>query len=58
MLLALRSEGAATITKTGLAITLLRSGKLNPLHIFGEKEIEGHKDLVKMIKAAQAANKE
>lgn len=58
VLLALRSEGAATITKTGLAITLWRSGKLNPLHIFGEKEIEGHKDLVKMIKAAQAANKE
>lgn len=57
MLLALRSEGAATITKTGLAITLWRSGKLNPLHIFSEKEIEGHKDLVKMIKAAQAANK-
>lgn len=28
---------------------------MNPMHVFGEGEIEGYKDLVKMIKAAQEA---
>lgn len=33
----------------------MRAGKMNPIHVFGEDEIEGHKYLVKMIKAAQEA---
>lgn len=41
--------------KTDIAFKLMRAGKMNPMHVFGEDEIEGHKDLVKMIKAAQEA---
>ncbi|NHH15266.1 succinate dehydrogenase/fumarate reductase iron-sulfur subunit, partial [Campylobacter jejuni] len=54
--LALRSEGAiGSMGKTDIAFKLMRAGKMNPMHVFGEDEIEGHKDLVKMIKAAQEA---
>lgn len=54
--LALRSEGViGSVGKTDIAFNLMLAGKMNPLHIFGEEEIEGHEDLVKMIKAAQAA---
>lgn len=57
--LAIRSEGIiGSVGKTDIAFNLMTAGKMNPLHIFGEDEIEGHADLVKMIKAAQAANKE
>lgn len=56
--LALRTEGISTALRAGTAVTLMGAGKMNPLEIFGGHEIEGHKDLVKMIKAAQAANKE
>jgi len=56
--LALRTEGVSTALRAGTAITLMRAGKMNPLEIFGGHEIEGHKDLVKMIEAAKAANKE
>ncbi len=56
--LALRTEGVSTVARTGMAITLMRAGKMNPLEIFGGHTIEGHKDLVKMIKAAKAATKE
>lgn len=56
--LALRTEGVSTVARTGMAITLMRAGKMNPLEIFGGHTIEGHKDLVKMIEAAKAANKE
>ena len=54
--LALRSEGViGSMGKTDIAFKLMRAGKMNPMHVFGEDEIEGHKDLVKMIKAAQEA---
>ncbi|EOI0500516.1 (2Fe-2S)-binding protein, partial [Campylobacter jejuni] len=54
--LALRSEGViGSMGKTDIAFKLMRAGKMNPMHVFGENEIEGHKDLVKMIKAAQEA---
>nr|WP_317403804.1 8-methylmenaquinol:fumarate reductase iron-sulfur subunit [uncultured Helicobacter sp.] len=57
--LALRSEGViGSVGKTDIAFNLMMAGKMNPLHIFGEESIEGHKDLVKMIKAAKAASKE
>ena len=56
--LALRTEGVSTALRAGTAITLMRAGKMNPLEIFGGHEIEGHKDLVKMIEAAKAAHKE
>lgn len=57
--LALRTEGVVGNTmKLDIAYNLMKAGKMNPLHIFGDEEIDGHKDLVKMIKAAQAANKE
>lgn len=57
--LALRSEGVlANTTKIDIAYNLMKAGKMNPLHIFGDEEIEGHEDLVKMIEAARAANKE
>ena len=56
--LALRTEGVSTVARTGMAITLMRAGKMNPLEIFGGHTIEGHKDLVKMIEAAKAATKE
>lgn len=56
--LALRTEGVSTVARTGMAVTLMRAGKMNPLEIFGGHTIEGHKDLVKMIKAAKAATKE
>lgn len=58
--LAIRSEGMiGTMGKTDIALDLMAKGKMNPFHIFGESKIEGHDDLVKMIKAAQAAsNKE
>lgn len=58
--LAIRSEGLiGSMGKTDIAINLMSAGKMNPMHVFGEDEIEGHEDLVKMIKAAQAAaNKE
>ncbi|MDO5045720.1 8-methylmenaquinol:fumarate reductase iron-sulfur subunit [Campylobacter sp.] len=58
ILLALRSEGVATVGKTDIALKLMGAGKMNPMHIFGEDEIQGHKELVEMIKAAQAASKE
>ncbi|HEF2333002.1 TPA: succinate dehydrogenase/fumarate reductase iron-sulfur subunit [Campylobacter jejuni] len=54
--LALRSEGViGSMGKTDIAFKLMRAGKMNPMHVFGEGEIEEHKDLVKMIKAAQEA---
>ena len=56
--LALRTEGVSTALRAGTAVTLMRAGKMNPLEVFGGHEIEGHKELVKMVKAAQAANKE
>lgn len=57
--LALRSEGVlANVTKMDIAFNLMKAGKMNPLHIFGERKIEGHEDLMKMIEAARAANKE
>lgn len=56
--LALRTEGVSTALRAGTAITLMGAGKMNPLEIFGGHTIEGHKDLVKMIEAAHAANKE
>lgn len=57
--LAIRSEGIiGSMGKTDIAWSLMRAGKMNPLHIFGEDEIDGHADLVKMIKAAKAENKE
>ena len=56
--LALRTEGVSTVARTGMAFTLMRAGKMNPLEIFGGHTIEGHKDLVKMIEAAKAATKE
>ena len=55
ILLALRSEGAMAVSKTDIALKLMGAGKMNPLHIFGEEDIEGHKELVEMIKAARAA---
>lgn len=57
--LALRSEGVlANTTKMDIAFNLTKAGKMNPLHIFGDDKIEGHEDLMKMIEAARAANKE
>ena len=56
--LAFRTEGLGTMARIGTAVTLMRAGKMNPLEIFGGHEIEGHKDLVKMIEAAKAAHKE
>lgn len=54
--LALRSEGViGSMDKTDIAFKLMRAGKMNPMYVFGEDEIEGHKDLVKIIKAAQEA---
>lgn len=56
--LALRTEGISTVARAGMAITLLRQGKMNPLEAFGESPVEGHAALVKMIEAAHAAAKE
>ena len=56
--LALRTEGVSTIARAGMAITLLRQGKMNPLEAFGSETIEGHDALVKMIEAAHTAAKE
>ncbi|SDF35143.1 succinate dehydrogenase/fumarate reductase iron-sulfur subunit [Desulfovibrio legallii] len=56
--LALRTEGVGTIARAGMAVTLLRQGKMNPLEAFGGETIEGHDALVKMIAAAHAAAKE
>lgn len=56
--LALRTEGVSTLARAGMAVTLLRQGKMNPLDIFGEETIQGHDDLVRMIAAARAAEKE
>ena len=56
--LALRTEGISTVTRAGMAITLMRQGKMNPLEAFGEDPVEGHAALVKMIEAAHAAAKE
>nr|WP_251830912.1 hypothetical protein [Campylobacter jejuni] len=54
--LPLRSEGViGSMGKTDIAFKLMRTGKMNPMHVFGEDEIEGYKDLVKMIKVAQEA---
>lgn len=54
--LALRSEGViGSMGKIDIAFKLMHAGKMNPIHVFGEDEIEGHKDLVKMIKVAQEA---
>lgn len=56
--LSLRSDGVfGSVGKTDIAIKLMSAGKMNLGHIFGEDEIEGHADLVKMVKAAQAAEK-
>ena len=43
------------VSKTDIALKLMGAGKMNPLHIFGEEDIEGHKELIEMIKAARAA---
>ena len=43
------------VSKTDIALKLMGAGKMIPLHILGEEDIEGHKDLVEMIKAARAA---
>ena len=58
--LALRSEGVIkNMGKLDIAANLMLAGKMNPLHVFGEEDIEGHDDLVKMINAARkAASKE
>lgn len=56
--LAFRSEGMETFGKMDIAFNLMKNGKMSPFHIFDGDKIEGHADLVKMIKAAQAANKE
>jgi succinate dehydrogenase and fumarate reductase iron-sulfur protein len=57
--LALRSEGVIkNMGKLDIAANLMFAGKMNPLHVFGGDEIEGHDKLVKMIQAARAANKE
>jgi succinate dehydrogenase / fumarate reductase, iron-sulfur subunit len=56
--LALRTEGVSTVARTGMAVTLLRRGKMNPLEVFGNKTIEGHDALVRMIEAAHSAEKE
>lgn len=57
--LALRSEGViANMGKMDIAANLMMAGKMNPLHVFGDDKIEGHAELVKMIEAARAANKE
>ena len=56
--LALRTEGVSTLARAGMAITLLRQGKMDPLEVFGGETIEGHDALVKMIQAAHAAEKE
>ena len=57
--LALRSEGIIkNIGKMDIAANLMFAGKMNPLHIFGGEEIEGHDELVKMIEAARAAESE
>lgn len=54
--LALCSEGViGSMGKTDMAFKLMRAGKMNPMHVFSEDEIERHKYLVKMIKAAQEA---
>ena len=54
--LSLRSDGVfGSMGKMDIAYNLMKSGKMNPLHIFGEDEIDGHADLVKMIQAAQKA---
>ncbi|PVX10627.1 (2Fe-2S)-binding protein, partial [Campylobacter jejuni] len=46
--LALRSEGViGSMGKTDIVFNLMRAGKMNPMHVFGVDEIEGHKDLVK-----------
>ena len=57
--LALRSEGVIkNMGKMDIAANLMMAGKMNPLHFFGEEEIKGHADLVKMIEAARASEKE
>ena len=56
--LALRTEGVSTLARTGMAITLLRRGKMNPLEVLGDETIEWLDALVKMIEAAHAAEKE
>lgn len=54
--LSLRSDGFfGSVGKADIAWNLMSAGKLNPLHIFGEDEIDGHGDLVKMIQAAKNA---
>lgn len=58
--LAIRSDGVfGSLGKTDIAFNLIFAGKMNPMHIFGDDEIEGYENLSKMIKAAQSAeNKE
>nr|WP_265611049.1 hypothetical protein [Campylobacter jejuni] len=52
----MRSEGViGSMSKTDIAFKLMRAGKMNLMYVFVEDEIEGHKDLVKMIKVAQEA---
>jgi succinate dehydrogenase / fumarate reductase iron-sulfur subunit len=55
--LALRTEGASTVFRAGLAYSLLRKGKVNPLEMLGDDPIEGQADLARMLDAAQAAAK-
>ena len=55
--LALRTEGAGALARIGLACKMMRKGKVNPLEVLGDKPIEGHADLVRMLDAAKAATK-
>jgi succinate dehydrogenase / fumarate reductase iron-sulfur subunit len=53
--LALRTEGLSTFLRVGLACTLWKKGKMNPLEVLGDDPIQGHADLARMLDAAKAA---
>ena len=54
----LRTEGLAALGRVGMALTLLRKGKLRPASLLGEPPMEGHEQLRAMIDAARAQDKE
>ena len=53
--MALRTEGVSTMARAGLALELMKKGKMQPLELLGGDAIEGHADLVRILDAAKAA---
>lgn len=54
MKMALRTEGVTAMTRVGLAVNLLRHGKVHPTELLGNDPIKGQADFVRILDLAKA----